>query len=300
MGQFVRKVFLLFGYNLIKTTKNRDKEKLIMSPLSLPSSGAVQSLLSFHYRNLLTKNMPFPKIRDVGFRVHSQVDEDGIILFLFSVIGTRNKIFIEIGTGNGVECNCANLAINFGWHGLFIDGNEKNVAAGVKFYGSHPDTNIFPPKFLSAMVTRDNINKIISNAGFCGEIDFLSIDIDGMDYWIWEAIKCIGPRVVVIEANGKFGMRSIAVPYDAKWVYNHRMYPHYHGASLPALTKLAKRKGYRLVGTNRFGFNAFYVRNDIAPEILPAITIAASRTHPTRENDEKIFKKISHLPYVEV
>ena len=64
------------------------------------------------------------------------------------------------------------------------------------------------------MVNRDNINDVIINAGFLGELDFLSIDIDGMYYWIWEAIKCVNHRVVLVEANGKFGMRSITVPYD--------------------------------------------------------------------------------------
>jgi len=235
------------------------------------------------------RQAPLPKLADVGFRVYSQTDEDGIILFLFSVIGTANKIFVEIGAGDGIECNCANLAINFGWHGMFIDGNEENSASGIQFYASHLDTRIFPPKFVSAMVNRDNINDIIGNAGFRGEIDFLSIDIDGMDYWIWEAIDCVNPRVVLVEANGKFGMRSITVPYDANWIYDQHVHPHYHGASLSAFTKLANKKGYRLVGTNRFGYNAFYVRNNVAQDVLPAVTVESCRTHPTRKNDERIF-----------
>lgn len=264
------------------------------------STKASQLSLQLHYRHLLSQNLSLPKLNDVGFRVLSQTDEDGILLFLFSVIGTKNKLFVEIGTGDGVECNCANLAINFGWHGIFIDGNDKAIASGKAFYGSHPDTRLFPPKFLSAIVNRDNINDIISDAGLYGEIDILSIDIDGMDYWIWEAIECVKPRVFVVEANGKFGMRSITVPYDANWVYNSQSHPHYHGASLPAFTKLANKKGYRLVGTNRFGFNAFYIRNDIAQDVLPAVTIESCRTHPTRENDDKIFERIKNLPYLEI
>jgi hypothetical protein len=104
----------------------------------------------------------------------------------------------------------------------------------------------------------------------------------------------------VVEANGKLGMRSITVPYDANWVYDARLHPHYHGASLAALTKLANKKDYRLVGTNRFGYNAFYVRNDIAQDILPAFTVESCRNHPVRKEDEKIFEKISHLPYIEI
>ncbi len=259
-----------------------------------------QILLSMYYRALVLKGMPLPMFSDVGFRVFSQVDEDGIILFLFSVIGTKNKLFIEIGTGDGMECNSANLAINFGWHGLFIDADSKAIEAGIMYYSNNPDTNIFPPVFLSAKVNRENVNDLILKAGFSGEIDFLSIDIDGMEYWIWEAIDCISPRVMVVEANGKFGTRSITVPYDHNWSYDAKVNPHYHGASLTALTKLADKKGYRLVGTNRFGFNAFFIRNDIAMEILPAVTVESCRTHPTRRNDETIFQRISHLFFVEI
>ena len=289
----------MLGYKLAGAVKRRFQEESEGLPSSTASKGT-QRLLSLHYKNLTAQQIPLPKFADVGFRAYSQTDEDGIILFLFSVIGTTNRIFVEVGAGDGIECNCANLAINWGWHGLFIDGNKDNVDLGTKFYAKHPDTMIFPPKFSFAMVNRENINEVITSAGFHGEIDFLSIDIDGMDYWIWEAIECVNPRAVVVEANGKFGMRSITVPYDANWVYNASARPHYHGASLPAFTKLANRKGYRLVGTNRFGYNAFYVRNDVAEDVLPAVTIEACRTHPTREKDEKIFEKISHLPYISV
>lgn len=265
---------------------------------SVTTSKAEQLWLSLRYRELLQSDLPLPKLTDVGFRVHSQCDEDGIILFLFSVLGTASRLFVEIGAGDGIECNCANLAINFGWHGLFVDGDAEHVAHGTGFYERHPDTRLFPPVFVTGMVTKDNVNGVLSDAGFKGEIDLLSIDIDGMDYWIWEAVECVDPRVVVIEANAKLGMRSIAVPYDPGWTYDADAHPHYHGASLPAMVNLAHGKGYRLVGTNRFGFNAFFVKDDIAADVLPAVTIESCRMHPTRQNDERCFEKISHLPYV--
>lgn len=289
-----------FGFEIARPSKDMSEERTDDFPSSTPGCNAAQVALSLQYRSLLAQKLPLPKLADIGFRVYSQTDEDGIILFLFAVIGATKKLFIEIGTGNGTECNCANLAITFGWHGLFIDGDAKAVADGTGFYARHPDTRIFPPKFLSALVSRDNINDLINGAGFHGEIDLLSIDIDGMDYWVWEAIECVNPRVVVVEANGKFGMRSITVPYDANWAYDAVAHPHYHGASLPALTKLAHEKGYRLVGTNRFGYNAFYVRNDIAHDVLPAVTVESCRSHPTRENDQRLFDRISGLAYVEV
>jgi hypothetical protein len=139
---------------------------------------ASQLLLSLYYRSFVLQNLPLPKLSDVGFRVYSQTDEDGIILFLFSVIGTRNKIFVEIGTGDGVECNCANLAINYGWHGLFIDGDEEAIKRGRKYYASHSDTFLYPPNFVYVKVTRENVNDILRQAGLEKEIELLSIDIE--------------------------------------------------------------------------------------------------------------------------
>jgi hypothetical protein len=265
-----------------------------------PACKAMQIKLISHYRNQIHQQSFLPHLNDTGFRIFSQNDEDGIILFLFAVIGAKTKLFVEIGTGNGTECNCANLAINLGWHGLYIDGNSKTIEKGRRLYAKHPDTWLFPPKFISAIVTRENINSLISEAGFTGGIDFLSIDIDGMDFWIWEAIDCINPRIVSVEVNGKFGMRSISVPYKQDWQYKPEKYPHYHGASLTAVTKLAKTKDYRLVGANRFGFNAFYLRNDICPDLLPEVSVESCRTHFVRNFDDEIFATISDLDYVEI
>ena len=296
---FINRILSRFGYAIIKTNEQAKGAMARDSSSSSQTKAMCRSLL-LQYQKLLNEKSPLPKLADAGFRVYSQCDEDGIILLLFSIAGMTNRVFVEVGAGNGVENNCANLAINLGWHGLFIDGDDVNARFGTNFYNLHPDTRVFPPQFLLAKVDRNNINDLIREAGFEGEIDFLSIDIDGMDYWIWQAIECVNPRIVVVEANGKFGMRSITVPYDPNWVYNFTAHSHYHGASLPALTKLANSKNYRLVGTNRFGYNAFYVRNDIAQDFLPAVSVQSCRNHPTRKNDESIFSGISHLPFVEI
>lgn len=99
----------------------------------------------FHQYQVLVRSGVVPSIDDTGYRVYSQFDEDGIFVFLFTVIGTHNKTFVDIGAGDGINSNCANLAINFGWHGLFIDGNSNNVARGEQYYRTHPDTFLYPP-----------------------------------------------------------------------------------------------------------------------------------------------------------
>ena len=140
-----------------------------------------------------------PDLRQLGFKVFSQTDEDGILLYIFSIIGTATKKSVEICAGDGIECNTANLIINHGWHGLLVDGNSALVKKGIAFYRNHPQTIVYPPTFVHSWITRDNINDILNKNGFKGEIDLLSLDMDGVDFWIWQAINIIEPRVVVVE-----------------------------------------------------------------------------------------------------
>lgn len=263
-------------------------------------SSVNQVILSSIYKSNYNQKLPLPNLSEVGYKIHSQTDEDGIILYIFSLIGIMKKLYVEIGISGNLEGNCTNLAINFGWHGLFIDGDKDNTNMIQLFLDNNPSTRLFPPKVINRWITKENIDKTIVNAGFKGEIDLLSIDIDGMDYWIWNAIKSINPRVVIIEANAKLGLHSITIPYTSNWHYSPEQYPHYHGASLPALIKLGKKKGYRLIGTNLYGFNAFFIRNDIGRKIFPTVSVNDCRVHPTRENDSKIFSKIQKLPFIKI
>lgn len=148
------------------------------------------------------------------------------------------------------------------------------------------------------MVTRANINQIISDAGFSGEVDLLSIDIDGNDYWIWDALTCVRPRVVCIETHIEFGYRNIVVPYDENYVYPG-VHPDYHGASPVAMVNLARRKGYRLVGANLYGFNTIYVRNDLGVDIIPEVSVEHILRHPRNQERFQRFEAVKHMPYVE-
>jgi len=256
-----------------------------------------QKNIFLRYQNWLKDNKTIPCIDDTGYRIVSQFDEDGIFVFLFAIVGIHSKTFVDIGSGDGINSNCANLAINFGWHGLFIDGSEELIKRGQKYYSSHPDTRAFPPKFVCAMVKRSNINELILNAGFKGEVDLLSIDIDGNDYWIWDSLECITPRVVCIETHIEFGFNDIVVPYDEDYVYPG-LHPDYFGASPIAMAKLANRKGYRLVGSNLYGFNTIYLRNDITPEIIPGVSVEHILRHPRNAERFKLFDAVKDLPYI--
>ena len=187
--------------------------------------------------------------------------------------GAGTRRFVDIGAGDGVVAsNTANLALNLGFHGLFVDANESLVERGRRFYGRHPDTKVLPPTVAQAFVTRENVNEIVSGSGFEGDIDLLSIDVDGNEYWIWQALECVTPRFVVVEAHTEFGLEDWVMPYQPE--FDGRAAPPgtRMGASPVAMTRLAETLGYRMVGANLYGFNIFYARNDVA-EPLPVIEL---------------------------
>ena len=124
-----------------------------------------------------------------GFKAYSQNDEDGIIEEIFNRIGTTNKIFVEFGVENGLESN-SHYLLHKGWSGLWIDGSEKSVKEIKKLFKKPIYDNKL--KVINAFITKDNIDSLISdNGNINGEIDLLSIDIDGNDWWVWNAIKRI-------------------------------------------------------------------------------------------------------------
>jgi len=246
---------------------------------------AAQLQLKLTYKALAESGKRLPDLKDVGFKVLSQTDEDGILLYIFSVIGTHNRKSVEICAGNGIECNTSNLIIHHGWSGLLIDGNETLVNQGREFYRKNRYTYVFPPAFAHSWITRSNVNEVIREHGFEGEIDLLSLDMDGMDYWIWEAIEVVNPRVVVVEYQDMLGPdNALTVPYRDD--FNAYVYPvtqgmpNFCGASLPAFAKLAKKRGYRLVGCNQYGYNAFFIRNPLGASQIPEIRMEECFTHP--------------------
>jgi hypothetical protein len=255
--------------------------------------------LQLEYRRALLAGEPLPSAWDIGFRVFSEFDEDGIALFLLAVGGSPTRRFVDIGAGDCVfASNTANLALNLGFDGLFVDADVSRIEHGRRFYARHPDAMVRPPVFVRSFVTRENVDDVVAEAGFTGEIDLLSIDIDGNDYWIWEVLNCVSPRIVVVETHPELGMRPIVVPYDAHLAAGSP--PEYLGASPVGMTKLAQRLGYRLAGANRFGFNLFYLREDLVPAGLARVDLAELLRHDRIRARERLFDAIAHLPYVEV
>jgi len=233
---------------------------------------ATQILLSLRYQELARQKAALPTIEDTEFSGFSQNGEDGVLHYLFSVLGTTNKKAVEICAGDCIENNTTNLIVHHGWNALLCDGDEENIKTGKAFYGSRRDGLFFnSPRMVQSWITRENVNDLILSNGFSGEIDLFSLDIDGNDYWIWKTIDCIQPRVIVLEFNMCAGAeRAWAMPYDPNYVADWKSA---YGASLPAFVKLGREKGYRLVGTLSYGINAFFVREGLGEDVLPTRAI---------------------------
>lgn len=219
-----------------------------------------ESLGRIESRQVLTASLD--EISESEFKVYSQWGEDGIIQYILNRIPINNKVFVEFGVEDYTESNTRFLLKNNKWSGLVLDGNKDHIQ-----YIKN-DTSVYWAHNLKAehiFITKDNINSILISNGIPEDLGLLSIDIDGNDYWIWDAIDCIKPRVVVTEFNSLFGYKSkVSIPYFSDFVRSKAHFSCvYYGASLAAFEHLGHIKGYSLVGTNSAGNNAFFVRNDL-------------------------------------
>ena len=203
---------------------------------------------------------------DVEFKVFSQWGEDGIVDWLVerAQIPPRLHTFVEFGVESYAESNTRFLLENRNWRGVVIDGRPEQIALLKKRDGQLFYRYDFSAR--SAFITRENINDLLADAGLSGEIGLLSIDIDGNDYWVWEAIGVIRPIICICEYNAVFGdVWPVSIPYGERFVRTMPEFSNlYFGASIVALRSLATRKGYRFLGTNSEGVNAFFVREEYA------------------------------------
>jgi hypothetical protein len=212
-----------------------------------------------------------------GFKVYAQNDEDGIIQEIFHRIGTTNRVFVEFGVEDGRECNTAKLLVE-GWRGLWIEGNPDSTRKIRDSFAPFGDDGQLI--LVESMVTAENINSLLRAANITGEIDFLGVDIDFNDYWVWKAIEAVQPRVVAVEYNASLRPpMSVTVPYDPSGSWDGT---NYYGASLEALTRLGIEKGYRLVGCSIAGVNAFFVRAELCGDKFLAPATAEEHYEPPR------------------
>ena len=236
------------------------------------------------------------KINYFEYRITSQNNEDGIIEHIFSKL-PNNKFFVELGF-DFFECNSLNLIKN-GWSGILIDADEDKcikIESCLKFF--YPNNNVI---ILNKTINRENINELIFSKINQNSIDFLSIDIDGNDYWVLEKIDTNKINVICSEYNHWLGNNILKViPYNKNFIYK---YDYYSGASLHSYVNLLNSKNFNLVAVDSSGTNAFYIKKKFSQhfEILSAAKSfkKCSRFH---SNDEslKIQKYVLSCKFIDL
>lgn len=188
-------------------------------------------------------------------RVFSNHEEDGIILYLLARLQIREGYFVDLGSNDCINSNCANLVFTFHWKGLFIDANAALLRIGernYRFFGKGRGL-----QFVRAFLEETTVEALLKQHLQGREVDFMSLDIDGNDYAIWRGLHSIRPKLLVIENKIEYGARDIVVPPSPDTP------PERWGASLTSMVRLGREKGYTLVACNHEGFNAFFVRDDL-------------------------------------
>lgn len=197
------------------------------------------------------------RLEPYGNKVFSQADEDGIIEEIFFRLGIYNGTFVEIGVENGLECN-SHYLLHKNWVGYWFEGGEGYAHSIGENFKEYLEKEKLRVTF--GRLTKENINDVFSKANVPSKVDFLSIDVDGMDIHLFSALE-IGAKVVCIEYNAKWPSNIIRIPsYNPNYVWDGS---DYMGSSLKAICEVANKKGYELVGTNICGSNAFFVKKEL-------------------------------------
>ncbi len=268
--------------NILNVLLSRKNISLINS-----KENQIQKLLLGKQLSNQLRLLEIQNLEQTEFSVFSQWGDDGIIQFIIQQFGNEiPKTFIEFGVENYTEANTRFLLFNNNWTGLVMDGSPENIAH-IK-----NDYEVSIMRGLSAkcaFINAENINELIAESGFKGEIGILHVDIDGNDYWVWKAINQVKPWVVIMEYNALFGPhRSITVPYDPKFYRTEKHHSNlYFGASLSALCDLAKEKGYLFIGSNSHANNAYFIHEKYCPETLKKFVTTPQEAHrwPTFKED---------------
>ncbi len=186
--------------------------------------------------------------------IASQTGEDGIIQRIFEIIEPENSYCVEFGAWDGKHLsNCWNLIVNCGWSGCFIEANEDKYTDLIANHGENERVSCVN-KFVD-FSGENSLDSILSSVGAPENLDFISIDVDGTDYFVWESLEDHRPKLVVIEFNP-------TIPNDIIFVQAKDSSVN-QGCSLLALIQLGKIKGYELICCTRW--NAFFVLQELYP-----------------------------------
>lgn len=239
-------------------------KKYFSSILSRVFNEEMQKELILKAKLLSNQNLKLKRIKDlseVEFQVYSQWGEDGIIDWLVNKFPEIPKSFLEIGTENYKESNTRFLLVNKNWDGFIIEADKNSVKdiKSQRVYWRHNLT------IENQFVDQNNINTIIKRINIPKKLGLLSLDIDGIDYWVLKKLSVLEPSIVICEYNSLFGQKkAITVPYKKNYIRSNEHYSNlFYGASIKAFIDLLKKRNYFFIGTNSAGNNAFFVNQNI-------------------------------------
>ncbi len=217
----------------------------------------------------------FPRLSDYEFKVFSQWGEDGIIQHLINHLDIADQTFIEFGIEDFSESNCRFLMMKDHWQGYVIDGSEANISRLQSSYYYWR----YQLQARTSFVTRENIDSLLKESGFGRSLGLLSVDLDGVDWHVLEALRHWQPNILVVEYNDLFGFEhAVTVPYDPEFQRHKAHYSNlYWGASLPAFIHLAREMEMTLVGINAAGSNAFFVRRELLNNTIREASLESCR-----------------------
>lgn len=189
-----------------------------------------------------------PTLRAAAADMYSQFGEDGVVEHIFGLIGDGQRVCVEFGAGDGYSCsNTAALWSERGWRAVLIEADPDRYR---QLRENVTDRATAIRRFV-APTGHSSIDVLLGVQGV-DHVDYMSVDVDGADYHILEAMT-VRPRVVSVEFNP-----TIPPHIDIRQATPDQGF----GASLLAFIRLAPRLGYRFVGATYC--NAFLVLEDEA------------------------------------
>jgi hypothetical protein len=285
----------LRGVSLLRAIKRRLVELARGSEeIIYRQSEVAQKSLIASWKQLQASGVILP-LDQVGFSRFSEFEEDGQLLYLLTLAGSKSRAVVEISSQDGRVCMATNLLVHHRWRGFLFDGDPVFVREGRRFFAAHPATRSASPVMRAEWFTRDNVNHVLAAAGV--------LDIDGNDLYLWSEMK-VRPRILICEFNNAVPSDlALTIPYRPGFSFaalpaEQAMF---RSASLAAYVAVSRRKGYRLVGMNALGFNAIFLRDDVLAAEMPEIPASTlDNVAAAEEMRRRWWPRLSQLPWIEV
>ena len=181
----------------------------------------------------------------------SQHGESGVIAAVFDAIGVESGTCVEFGAYDLRRFSNVDPLWTNGWRALLIEGDAERYAKLTSDYAEHPQYAENSVQIANRFVSEagaDSLDNILAEYEFPTAVDFVSIDVDGLDFHIWRGLRKFTPRLVAVEYNATIPPH-IEIVGDAR---GNKI-----GSSALALARLGRQKGYSLIAC--IGWNAFFV-----------------------------------------